>query len=155
MADPKLPKGIQGINFQELPYAGDTLILAKIEGLRMNACISLTLSQNISKCCYFAHHRQSKGPFCNPESKKCIDEETYLEAQRHGREFYSPKHEVRKRISATIRWQSSRHFNPPQKKWNWDNCPTPFNFKVLDRFSTTYTYNFFIRPHNSNEHVYS
>ena len=105
--DPRHSKSFQGINFHELLYADDTLIVAKSFAsatkylhLIEEESDYLELNLNRSKCCYIAYNCQGQIRFQNGEPMKSSEETTYLGASVT--QHIDPKHEIRKRISATM-----------------------------------------------------
>ena len=105
--DPRHSKSFQGINFHELLYADDTLIVAKSFAsatkylhLIEEESDYLELNLNRSKCCYIAYNCQGQIRFQNGEAMKSSEETTYLGASVT--QHIDPKHEIRKRISATM-----------------------------------------------------
>ena len=105
--DPRHRKKFQGINFQELLYADDTLVLAKNfkianEYLQLieEESTYLDLSLNHSKCCYIAYNCQGQVFFKNGDRMTSTDEAKYLGASIT--QTINPRHEIRKRISATM-----------------------------------------------------
>ena len=60
----------------------------------------LELNLNRSKCCYIAYNCQGQIRFQNGEAMKSSEETTYLGASVT--QHIDPKHEIRKRISATM-----------------------------------------------------
>ena len=98
---------LPGINFHELFYADDPLIVAKsfASATKYLQLIEeesdyLELNLNRSKCCYIACNCQGQIRFQNGEPMKSSEETTYLGASV--RQHIDPKHEIRKRISATM-----------------------------------------------------
>ena len=98
---------LPGINFHELFYADDPLIVAKSFAsatkylhLIEEESDYLELNLNRSKCCYIAYNCQGQIRFQNGEPMKSSEETTYLGASV--RQHIDPKHEIRKRISATM-----------------------------------------------------
>ena len=105
--DPLNEKTFQGINFHELLYADDTLIVAKSfrtanKYLRLveNESHYLHLKLNQSKCSFIAFNCQGQLRFQNGEPMTCSNDVTYLGMSVTQR--VDPKHEIRKRISSTM-----------------------------------------------------
>ena len=105
--DPRHAKTFQGINFHELLYADDTLILTKSFAsanqylhLIEEESQYLDLNLNKSKCCYIAFNCRGSIAFQNGDPMKSTDESTYLGASIT--RTVNPKHEIRRRISATM-----------------------------------------------------
>ena len=105
--DPRYAKTFQGINFHELLYADDTLILTKSFAsanqylhLIEEESQYLDLNLNKSKCCYIAFNCRGSIAFQNGDPMKSTDESTYLGASIT--RTVNPKHEIRRRISATM-----------------------------------------------------
>ena len=105
--DPRHRKKFQGINFQELLYADDTLVLAKSfktanEYLHLieEESTYLDLSLNHCKCCYIAYNCQGEVRFRNGDLMASTNEAKYLGA--YITQTINPKHEIRKRISAAM-----------------------------------------------------
>lgn len=80
------PSKFQGINFHELLYADDTLIVAKSFAsatkylhLIEEESDYLELNLNKSKCCYIAYNCQGQIRFQNGEPMKSSEETTYLD----------------------------------------------------------------------------
>lgn len=100
-------KSFQGINFQELLYADDTLIVAKNQKtandyLHLIEAESeyLHLKLNQSKCCFLAYNARGSIRFKSGERMTCVQETTYLGASVSKR--VDPRQEIRRRISATM-----------------------------------------------------
>ena len=105
--DPRHRKTFQGINFQDLLYADDTLIVAKSRKsandylhLIEEESEYLHLKLNHTKCCYIAYNCGGAVRFKSGEKMKHAVETTYLGASIT--KTVDPKHEIRKRISATM-----------------------------------------------------
>ena len=105
--NPRQRKTFQGINFHELLYADDTLIIAQ-SSKTANDYLHvveeeseyLHLKLNQAKCCYIAYNCRGTIRFKNGEKMKCTEEATYLGASVTERA--EPRHEIRKRISVTM-----------------------------------------------------
>ena len=105
--DPCYAKTVQRINCHELLYADDTLILTK-NFASANQYLHLIeeefqyldLNVNKSKCCYIAFNCRGSIAFQNGDPMKSTNEPTYLGASIT--RTVNPKHEIRRRISATI-----------------------------------------------------
>ena len=105
--DPLNEKTFQGINFHELLYADDTLIVAKsirtankYLQLVENESHYLHLKLNQGKCSFIAFNCQGHLRFQNGERVTCSNDVTYLGMSVTQR--VDPKHEIRKCISSTI-----------------------------------------------------
>ena len=98
--DPRQRKTFQGINYQELLYADDTLTIAQ-SSRTANDYLHvveeeseyLHLKLNQAKCCYIAYNCRGTIRLENGENMESTEEAT---------ERAEPRHEIQKRISATI-----------------------------------------------------
>ena len=82
--DPRHKKKLQGINFQELLYADNILVLAKSfkttnEYLHLieEESTYLDLSLNHSKCCFIAYNCQGEVRFYNGDHMAATNEAKY------------------------------------------------------------------------------
>ena len=105
--DPRNQKTFQGINFQELLYADDTLILAKSahSAKKFLHIIEkesqyLQLNLNKDKCSFISFNCHGTIQFSDGERMKSVEEATYLGMSVTSN--HDPRHEIRKRISATM-----------------------------------------------------
>ena len=105
--DPRHIKSFQGINFKELLFADDTLIVAKSAAIAKSylhlieeESDYLDLKLNRQKCCYIAYNCQGAVTFKNGEHMRHTTEAVYLGASISNN--HDPKHEIRRRISSTM-----------------------------------------------------
>ena len=130
--DPQNKKNFQHINFKELLYADDTLIVSK-DSVTASKYLQLIeeeseylhLKLNKAKCNYISYNKNFKVYFKNGEQMKTTEEATYLGAKIN--KHVDPKHEIRARISATM---------PILKKldtfWNKSKCNTKWKLLVFN-----------------------
>ena len=130
-------KSFQGINFQELLYADDTLIVAKNQKtandyLHLIEAQSeyLHLKLNQSKCCFLAYNARSSIRFKSGERMTCVQETTYLGASVSKR--VDPRQEIRRRISATM-----VIFKKLDIFWLKTNCNKKWKLLVYDAVITS------------------
>ena len=105
--DPRYAKIFQGINFHELLFTDNTLILIKNFAsanqylhLIEEESQYLDLNLNKSKYCYIAFNYRGFIAFQNGDPMMSTDKSTYLGISIT--RTINPKHEIRRRISATM-----------------------------------------------------
>ena len=135
--DPQNRKTLQGLNFHELLYADDTLVVAKNTKtaktylkLIEEASEYYNLKQNKDKCRYVAFNKNKKITFGDGTPLKNVDETTYLGTEIAKR--VDPGFEITRRISLTM---------PVLKEldlfWKQANVPKKWKLQVFQSVSVS------------------
>ena len=136
--DPHHIQTLQGINFQELLYADDTLIIAKC-AKTANAFLHLIeeesnylhLRLNHGKCTFMAFNSPNRGiKFRDGTQMQSTEEAKYLGAVVNNKADSS--REIRRRISLTISVLKSLDLF-----WNKANCSTKWKLLVFNAVITS------------------